>query len=60
MIVSFNNEIKQQYVQLRKKYQLKLVDAVIAATAIALNLPLITSNKQFRTIRELQLLHYDK
>jgi predicted nucleic acid-binding protein len=34
-IVPLNNEIKKQYVLLRKKYPIKLVDAVIAATAIA-------------------------
>lgn len=60
MVVSLNNEIKQQYVLLRKKYQLKLVDAIIAATAIALDIPLITSDKQFETVKELQLLHYEK
>lgn len=59
-IVSVNNDIKRHYVALRKNYQLKLVDAVIAATAMALNFPLITSDKQFRTVKELQLLYYEK
>ncbi|MFN5648061.1 MAG: type II toxin-antitoxin system VapC family toxin [Sphingobacteriales bacterium] len=43
-----------------KNIQLSMVDAVIAATAIALNLPFITADKQFRTVKELQLLHYDR
>src|ERR1051325_491864 len=50
VIVPLNNSIKQKYVELRRKYHLKLADALIAATALASNLPLITADKQFRTV----------
>ena len=43
-VVSLNDNIKKEYIELRKKYHLKLADAIIAA--ITLNIPLITSNKQ--------------
>jgi len=35
-----------------------LADAIIAATAIALNIPLITSDKQFATVKELKLVQF--
>ena len=59
LIVSMNNSIKQQYVEIRKKYQLKLADAIIAATAIVTGVPLITSDKQFKTVKELKLVTYE-
>lgn len=57
-VISINNRIKERYIEIRKKYHLKLADAVIAATAIVLDLPLITSDKQFKTISELNLIAY--
>ncbi len=58
LIISLNNSIKKNYIELRKKYYLKLADAIIAATAIALNIPLITSDKQFATVKELKLVQF--
>ncbi len=58
LIISLNNNIKKKYIELRRKYKLKLVDTIIAATAIALNIPLITSDKQFASIKELNLIQY--
>ncbi len=59
LIVSLNNNIKKKYVELRRKYRLKLVDTIIAATAISLNIPFITSDKQFTSIKELNLIQYE-
>jgi predicted nucleic acid-binding protein len=59
VIVPLNNSINQKYVELRRSYHLKLADALIAATAIASNLPLITADKQFRTVVELTLIAYE-
>jgi predicted nucleic acid-binding protein len=59
VIVPLNNSIKQKYVELRRSYHLKLADALIAATAIASNLPFITADKQFRTVVELTLIAYE-
>jgi len=38
---------------------LKLADAVIAATSIATGIPLITSDKQFKTVNELKFVTYE-
>jgi predicted nucleic acid-binding protein len=58
-IIQLNDQIKRKYVEIRKKYQLKLVDAIISATALSYNLPLITADKQFKTIKELNLVFYE-
>jgi predicted nucleic acid-binding protein len=57
-IISMNNLIKEKYVEIRKKHSIKLADAVIAATAIAFDMPIITADKQFRTIDHLKLITY--
>jgi predicted nucleic acid-binding protein len=59
LVVSLSNNIKKEYVELRKKYHLKLADAIIAPTAIALKIPLITSDKQFALVKELNLIQYE-
>ncbi|MFO0360541.1 MAG: PIN domain-containing protein [Flavobacteriales bacterium] len=43
---------------LRKKYQIKLPDALIAATAIHFQLPLITADNDFKAVEELMLMLY--
>lgn len=58
IIIPLNSSIKKEYIMLRKRYPLKLADAVIAATAITFDLPLITADKQFGGILELSLIHY--
>jgi len=57
-IISMNSLIKDKYVQVRKKHSLKLADAVIAATALAFDMPLITADQQFKTVDKLKLITY--
>ncbi|MEO5649881.1 MAG: PIN domain-containing protein [Ginsengibacter sp.] len=59
LVISLNNEIKEKYVAVRRKYYLKLADAIIAATAIAIDIPLITADKQFKTVDELKIVTYE-
>jgi len=58
LIVSINNDIKERYEEILKQYHLKLPDAIIAATAVSINIPLITSDKQFATVKEVKLVYY--
>ncbi|MEO6720665.1 MAG: type II toxin-antitoxin system VapC family toxin [Ferruginibacter sp.] len=58
-IVDLNEEIKSIYINLRKKYRVKLGDAVIAASAIFLDLPLISADAGFNKIEELKLTFYN-
>jgi predicted nucleic acid-binding protein len=48
--------IKEIAIGIRQKHKMKLPDAVVAATAIYLDAPLITADKQFSKIPNLKLL----
>ena len=58
-VINIDNSIKNFYSSLRKKYNLKLADAIIAATSISLGIPLITADKQFQIVSELNLIAYE-
>ena len=49
-------EVKDKTIEIRRKYKTKLPDAIVAATAIANDLPLISADKGFRQITELNLI----
>lgn len=51
--VPFNNEVAEVAALLRRKYQLKLPDAGIAATAMIYRSPLVTRDRQFQKIQEI-------
>jgi predicted nucleic acid-binding protein len=56
LIFELEQEIKQKTIELRKKYSIKLPDAIIAATALVNNLTLISRNsKDFSKIEDLLL-----
>ncbi len=57
-VIDINEEIKNTYVQLRKKYKLKLGDAIAAATAIYLDIPFISADTDFTKVTELQFTKY--
>lgn len=46
-IIEWNSKIKEQTIELRKKYSIKLPDAIIAATSIVYEIPLVTADKGF-------------
>ena len=53
--IPLSTEIKEKTIELRKKYRTKLPDAIVAASAIVKGLPLITADKGFGQIEELNL-----
>ncbi len=59
-IIEINDEIKSIYVNLRKQYRLKLGDATAAATAIFLDLPFMSADRDFSKVTELQLTQYNQ
>ncbi|MBK7410057.1 MAG: type II toxin-antitoxin system VapC family toxin [Saprospirales bacterium] len=59
IVIDLNEQIKRIAIDLRVKYMLKLPDAIIAASALYLNLPLISADKVFEKISELQFLKYE-
>ena len=54
----YSQTIKTKAIELRIKYKLKLGDAFIVATAIEYDLTLISADKQFSKVKELQYLNY--
>ena len=53
---NFNSEIKKIAVEIKQKVQIKLPDAIVAASAIHIGLPIITADKDFKKIAELNLV----
>lgn len=58
-IIQANQEIQDLTIVLKRKYGLKLPDAIIAASAYYFNIPLITADKGFRLINEVSLILYE-
>jgi predicted nucleic acid-binding protein len=54
--IDLNNKIKEQTIQLKKQNQIKLPDAIIAATAIVNKVPLVTADKGFSKVKGLNLI----
>jgi predicted nucleic acid-binding protein len=57
-IISIDQSIKELAIMVRKKYGLKIPDSIIAATSISLEIPLVTSDKAFKNIREMEIDFY--
>jgi predicted nucleic acid-binding protein len=56
--VELNTEIKSSCIDLVKKFRLKLPDAIVAATAQSLSLPIMTADQQFEKVTGLDLILY--
>ena len=55
-IVNLSENIKRIAINVKQNHTLKIPDAIIAATSIYLNLPLLTADKDFKKIKELELI----
>ena|SRR5690606_19728446 len=49
-IISLEDRVKQEAIRLRSQYRLKLPDAIIAATGIAFDIPLLTGDQAFEKV----------
>lgn len=59
-IIEMNYKIKEKCIDIRNNHKLKIPDAIIAATSIVYNIPLITSDKDFEKVKELDLVFLKK
>ena len=59
LIIDINEAIKEITIELRKYHNLKLPDAMIAATAQYLNVPLISSDQAFKKISSISFILYE-
>lgn len=53
-IVSFNSDIKEIAIRIKQTTTIKLPDAIVAASAMFMGLPLITGDKSFSKIKGLE------
>ncbi|QLE02353.1 type II toxin-antitoxin system VapC family toxin [Galbibacter sp. BG1] len=57
--VTMNDDIKLDTIRVRKIYNTKLPDSIIIATALYLDLPIITADAEFKKVDELALIYYE-
>lgn len=60
IIIDINPVIKDNTIELRKKYSLKLPDSIIIATSLYLNIPLISADNSFKKVEELDLFYFER
>ena len=58
-VIDINLAIKSKTIAIRRKHKIKLPDAIIAATAMTLDLPLITADKGFKKVDGLTLILFE-
>lgn len=58
-IIDINEKIKEYTVELRSNQKFKMPDAIIAATAKYLRIPLLTADKDFAKIKNQQIILYN-
>ncbi len=54
--IDWNAKIKDETIKLKRKYRIKLPDAIIAASCIIYEIPLVSADKGFSKIDELDLV----
>lgn len=59
-VIDINNEIKQNAIEIRKEYQIKLPDAIILASAKFLDITFFTADKQLNKVKNINLILYEK
>ena len=53
IVVGLSENVKNKAIELRKKYRLKLPDAIVCATALEVNASLLSNDAQLRRISEI-------
>ena len=58
-VININSDIKEKAIKLRRDFNLKLPDSIIAATADSLGVPLFTADKDFKKLPSHNIIFYD-
>ena len=56
LLIDLNNEIKKVAIELKRTYRMKTADAIIAATGKHLSIPILTADKGFKKIKEINVI----
>jgi|AntRauTorcE11897_2_1112592.scaffolds.fasta_scaffold29770_1 predicted nucleic acid-binding protein len=59
-IINITTDIKQKAIKICRTYNMKLPDAFIMATALSMDVPLLTADKDFQGIKDDHLILYKK
>ena len=54
--IEWSTKIKEQTIALRRKYNIKLPDAIVASTSLVYGVTLVSADKGFSKIKELDLI----
>ena len=57
-IIGLNEEVKRKTIEIRINNKVKIPDSIIAATAIYLKIPLVSADKQFKQLEDINLIFY--
>lgn len=60
IIVDITEEIKKNTIAIKQKYHFKLPDSIIAATAQFLDIPLLTADKGFSKLGDMNIALYQE
>lgn len=55
LFMPFTEEVKEKTIELKQKYMIKVPDAIIAATSVVYDIPLVTADKGFGKIKGLNV-----
>jgi predicted nucleic acid-binding protein len=58
-VITYEPELKEIIINIRSKKKVKIPDAIIAATAMYLKVPLVTADKGFNNIDGLDIILHD-
>jgi predicted nucleic acid-binding protein len=57
--IGYSDKIEKTTIALKQKKKIKVPDAIIAATALVHDIPLITADKGFKSINELECILFE-
>ena len=52
--------IKEEVIKIRRSVRIKLLDSIILATSQYLNVPVISSDRDFGRVEEANVIYYEK
>lgn len=56
IIIDLSPEIKDMAIELRQQYAIKTPDAIIAATSKFMQLPIVTSDRGFKKLKDIEVI----
>lgn len=60
IIIDINNQIKEEVIKIKRSRKIKLPDSIILATSKYLDIPVISSDRDFSKVEEVNVIYYEK